>query len=260
MKRIFKTSIVCALALTMVGCGSSSSSSTTSSTSKKTVTINVAISPDYAPYESLNKKGEIVGFDADMIKLFPNYLNSSKTTYKFAYKKMSFDNIITQLQAGQADVGISGFSYNKKRKVDWSTPYTATAQVAVVNKDSGITSLKDLQGKKLAAQSGSTGETAAKNVKNAKVSSVSNAQENFPALKAKQFDAVICDLAVANKYAKAQGFKVLSQSLLDEKNYIVTKQGNTKMMKLMNKALKKFLASKDYKTLTNKYGLKALES
>ena len=253
MKRFLKLSIAGALACTMAGCESRASSG------KKTVTINVAIAPDYAPYESLNKQGKIVGFDADMIKLFPSYLNTSTTTYKFKYNQMSFDNIITQLQANQADVGISGFSYNKKRKVSWSTPYAATAQMAVVNKGSGIKTLKDLEGKKLAAQTGSTGEEAAKKVKGATVSSVSNAQENFPALKAKQFDAVIVELAVAKKYAKAQGFDIMPQSLKDEKNYIVAKQGNTKMINLMNKALKKFLASKDYKRLTDKYGLKPLE-
>ncbi len=242
MNRFLKSSIAGALACTMAGCGSRASSG------KKTVTINVAIAPDYAP-----------GFDADMIKLFPSYLNTSTTTYKFKYNQMSFDNIITQLQANQADVGISGFSYNKKRKVSWSTPYAATAQMAVVNKGSGIKTLKDLEGKKLAAQTGSTGEEAAKKVKGATVSSVSNAQENFPALKAKQFDAVIVELAVAKKYAKAQGFDIMPQSLKDEKNYIVAKQGNTKMINLMNKALKKFLASKDYQRLTDKYGLKPLE-
>lgn len=256
MNRIVKFGIVGALALSMAGCGSSSGNK--SKASAKTTTITVAIAPDYAPYESLDKKGNIVGFDADMVKLFPSYLNTATTKYKFKYNQMSFDNIINQLQAGQADVGISGFSYNKKRKVSWSVPYTATAQVAVINKDSKIKSIKDLEGKKLAAQSGSTGEVAAKKVKGATVSSVSNAQENFPALKAKQFDAIICDLAVAKKYAKAQNFKILSQSLLDEKNYIVAKQGNTKMIGIMNKALKKFIASKDYKTLTDKYGLKAL--
>ena len=99
---------------------------------------------------------------------------------------------------------------------------------------------------------------AAKAVKGAKVSSVTNAQEIFSALTAKQYDAVVVDLAVANNYAKAQGFKVLKQSLLDEKNYIITKQGNTKTMKIINKALKKFLASKDYEKLTDKYGLKKL--
>ena len=241
---------------TLTACGSSSS---TTSNGKKTVTINIATSPDYAPYESLDKKGNIVGFDADMVKLFPSYLNDKNTTYKFKWNQMSFDNIVSQVQAGQVDVGVSGFTYDKKRKVEWSDPYTATAQVAVVNKNSKIKTVKDLEGKKLAAQSGSTGEKAAKAVKNAKVSSVSNAQEIFSALTANQYDAVVVDLAVANNYAKAQNFKVLSQSLLDEKNYIIAKQGNKKMINLMNKALTKFLASQDYKKLTNKYGLKKLE-
>lgn len=255
MKKLLKVTLSAAMIATLTACGSSSSSSN----GKKVVTINIATSPDYAPYESLDKKGNIIGFDADMVKLFPSYLNTSTTTYKFKWNQMSFDNIVSQVQAGQVDVGISGFTYDKKRKVEWSNPYTATAQVAVVNKNSKIKTVKDLEGKKLAAQSGSTGEKAAKAVKNAKVSSVSNAQEIFSALTANQYDAVVVDLAVANNYAKAQNFKVLSQSLLDEKNYIIAKQGNTKMINLMNKALKKFLASEDYTTLTNKYGLKKLE-
>lgn len=259
MKKLLKFALAASMAGTLVGCGSSSSSTSSSdSTAAKVQTINIAVSPDYAPYESLNKKGQIVGFDADMVKLFPKYLNNSKTTYKFKWNKMSFDNIVTQVQAGQVDLGVSGFTYDKKRKVEWSDPYTATAQVAVVNKDSKLKTPKDLEGKKLAAQSGSTGEKAAKAVKNAKVSSVQNAQEIFSALTAKQYDAVIVDSAVAKNYSKAQGFKILKKSLLDEKNYIIAKQGNKKMIKLVNKALKKFLASKDYKKLTDKYGLKAL--
>ena len=109
------------------------------------------------------------------------------------------------------------------------------------------------------AQSGATGEAAAKAVKNANVTTVKNVQQIFSALTAKQYDAVIVDLAVANNYAKAQGFKVLSESLLDEKNYIIAKKGNKEMIDLVNKALEKFLASDDYKKLTDKYGLKKLE-
>ena len=65
-------------------------------------------------------------------------------------------------------------------------------------------------------------------------------------------------LAVLLQAMRMAKNKVLKQSLLDEKNYIITKQGNTKTMKIINKALKKFLASKDYEKLTDKYGLKKL--
>lgn len=115
MKKIIKLGMVALTALTMAGC---------SSESKDVKTITVGISPDYAPYESENKKGDIVGFDPDMMKCFEEYLSDEEgVTYKLEMKKMDFDNIITQLQGDQIDVGISGFTYDSKRKVEWSDPY-----------------------------------------------------------------------------------------------------------------------------------------
>lgn len=257
MKKLLKGLLVCAMALTVTACGGGETKENTNKTVKE---INVAVSPDYAPYESLDKDGEtIIGFDADMVALFPSYLNDDNTEYKFVWHQMNFDNIVTQVQAGQVDLGISGFTYDKERKVAWSNPYTATAQVAVVNKDSNIKTIKDLEGKTIAAQSGATGEKAAKSIKNAKVVSVTNVQEIFSALTSKQYDAVVVDLAVAQNYVKEQGFIMLEESLLDEQNFIIAKEGNQEMVDLVNKALDKFLASDDYKTLCEKYGLKQLD-
>lgn len=255
MKKLLKGLLVAAMALTVTACGSGESAKS----DKKVVEINVAVSPDYAPYESLDTSGNIVGFDADMVALFPSYLNDDETEYKFVWQQMNFDNIVSQVQAGQVDLGISGFTYEEKREVAWSNPYTATAQVAVVNKDSGIKTIADLEGKVIAAQSGSTGETAAKSVKGAEVVSVTNVQEIFSALTSKQYDAVVVDLAVAQNYVKEQGFVMLDESLLDGKNYIIAKKGNDEMITLVNKCLDQFLASNDYKTLCEKYGLKQLE-
>lgn len=254
MKKLLNLMLVTAMSLTLGAC-----SQTTTKTEKTTKTITVGVSPDYAPYESLDKEGNIVGFDADMLALFPDYLDDDTTEYKFEWKQMSFDNIISSIQAGQVDLGISGFTYDESRKVEWSNPYTATAQVAVVNKDSDIKSVSDLEGKTIAAQSGATGETAAKSVKNAKVVSVKNVQKIFTALTSNQYDAVVVDLAVAQNYVKEQGFVMLDESLLDEKNYIIAKEGNTEMIDTVNKALEKFLASDDYTSLCEKYGLKQLE-
>ena len=119
---------------------------------------------------------------------------------------------------------------------------------------------KILEGKTVAAQSGSTGEKAAKEIKNANVVSVTNVQEIFSSLTSKQYDAVVVDLAVAQNYIKEQGFVMLEESLLDEKNYIIAKEGNDEMIDMINKCIDKFLASDDYKTLCEKYGLKQLEN
>ena len=120
--------------------------------------------------------------------------------------------------------------------------------------------VKDLEGKTIAAQSGSTGEKAAKEIKNANVVSVTNVQEIFSSLTSKQYDAVVVDLAVAQNYVKEQNFVMLEESLLDEKNYIIAKEGNDEMIDMINKCIDKFLASDDYKTLCEKYGLKQLEN
>lgn len=259
MKKLFKGLLVAAMALTMTACGGNDASTADNTSDKEVVEINIAVSPDYAPYESLDTEGNIIGFDPDMIALFPSYLNDENTEYKFVWHQMSFENIVTQVQNGQVDLGVSGFTYDESRKVEWSKPYTATAQVAVVNKDSDIKTVDDLEGKVIAAQSGATGEKAAKSIKNAQVVSVSNVQEIFSALTSKQYDAVVVDLAVAQNYVKEQGFVMLDESLLDEENYIIAKEGNTEMIDLVNKCLDQFLASDDYGTLCEKYGLKQLE-
>ena len=261
MNQLFKGLLVAAMALTVTACGGNEkeTTDTQASSGKEVKEIHVAVSPDYAPYESLDTDGNIVGFDPDMVALFPSYLNDDQTEYKFTWHQMSFENIVSQVQSGQMDLGVSGFTYDEDRKVEWSKPYTATAQVAVVNKDSDIKTVADLEGKVIAAQSGATGEDAAKSIKNAKVVSVSNVQEIFSALTSHQYDAVVVDLAVAQNYVKEQGFVMLEESLLDEKNYIIAKEGNEDMINLVNKALDQFLASDDYTQLCEKYGLKQLK-
>ena len=256
MKKILTLFMVALMAITLTACSSNSEADS----DKKTVTYTIGVSPDYPPYESLDTDNNVIGFDADMVALFPSYLETDDTVYEFEWVKMDFDNIVTQIQAGQIDLGISGFTYAEDRKVEWSDPYTATSQIAVVKKDSAIKTSADLKGKVLAAQTSSTGEDVAKDVENATVNSLKDVKMIFQGLKADQYDAAIVDLAVAQQYVKENDDLVMiDETLLDEKNYIIAKEGNTDTIKVVNKALKKFLASDDYDTLCEKYGLKKLE-
>lgn len=173
MKKVLKLMLALVMTCAIAGCSSSSKNDAD-------VTITIGTSPDYAPYESLNKKGEIVGFDVDMAKLFEGYLSDMEgKTYSLEFKQMDFDNIVTQIQGDQIDLGISGFTYSEDRVVEWSDPYLGTQQVAVVSNGSSITSNDQLVGKKLAAQTGATGEQAAKEVENADVVSMKNVQDIF---------------------------------------------------------------------------------
>ena len=142
MKKVLKLMLALVMTCAIAGCSSSSKNDAD-------VTITIGTSPDYAPYESLNKKGEIVGFDVDMAKLFEGYLSDMEgKTYSLEFKQMDFDNIVTQIQGDQIDLGISGFTYSEDRVVEWSDPYLGTQQVAVVPNGSSITSNDQLVGKK----------------------------------------------------------------------------------------------------------------
>lgn len=243
------------MAMSMVACGNSSSS-----TEAAGKTLTIGISPDYEPYESLDKEGNIVGFDADMVKLFEGYLTESEgEAYTLEFVQMDFDNIITQIQGDQVDLGISGFTYSEDRKVEWSNPYLGTSQVAVVPEGSSIASLDDLKGKKLVAQTGATGEVAANEVEDAEVVGLKNVQDIMNALAANQYDAAIIDLGVAKNYVENGKFVMLEGSLMDEQNYIIAKEGNTEVIALMNKCIEKFLASEDYSKMCEEYGLAPLE-
>lgn len=255
MKKLLKGLLVVAMTLVVSACGSQ-----TKGNPEETKTITIGVSPDYAPYESLTKDGEIVGFDVDMVKLFEQYLTEDEgVTYKLEFKQMDFDNIITQIQGDQVELGISGFTYDEKRVVEWSNPYLGTSQVAVLPKDSDIKTVKDLEGKKLVAQTGATGEIAANDVKDAEVVGLKNVQDIMNALAANQYDAAIVDLGVAKNYVNSGNFTMLEESLLDEKNYVIAKQGNKELIEKMNKCIDKFIASDDYMKLCDQYGLSPLE-
>lgn len=255
MKKVLKVLLSAAMVFTMVGF--STSQNIEAKEDKEVITVG--ISPDYKPYEYLTKKKKMVGFDIEMVDLFEAYLSEEEgKTVKFEFKQMDFDNIITQIQGNQVDVGISGFTYDKKRKVEWSEPYLGTAQVAVVPKGSDIASLKDLKGKKLVAQTGATGEKAAKKVKKADVTGLKNVQDIMNALSANQYDAAVVDSGVAKQYAQSGEYTILDGTLLDEKNYVIAKKGNTEMIERINTCIQKFKASDDYKKLCDKYGLEPL--
>ncbi|MGM9948379.1 transporter substrate-binding domain-containing protein [Floccifex sp.] len=254
MKKFMKWACAALMATSMVACSSSNDS-------EDTKVITIGISPDYAPYESLNTEGEIVGFDVDMVNLFEKYLNEdSDVVYSLEFKQMDFDNIITQIQGDQIDLGISGFSYDSQREVEWSKAYLGSSQVAILPADSEITSIDQLEGKSIAVQTGSTGEKAANEVKDAKVSGLKSVQDIMNALAAHQYDAAIVDSGVAKNYVNNSDFIMLETALLDEQNFVIAKKGNTEIIDLINTCIDKFLASDDYADLCAKYELSPVVS
>ena len=93
----------------LVACQSSSSSSQSAVEAiKQKGKLVVATSPDYAPFEFqalVDGKNQVVGADIDMAQAIADELG-----VKLEVSSMSFDNVLTSLQTGKADLAIAGIS------------------------------------------------------------------------------------------------------------------------------------------------------
>ena len=269
MKKLFCLLTVMLLSLSLLACSSndnggySPSGDSTEDTSTETITISIGMSPDYPPYESLDTNGNLIGFDVEMLKEMETLLSVAEgKTYKFDIVQMNFDNIIVQMQGGQLDGGVSGFTWSEEREgaVQFSTPYCNSKQVVMVLADSDVNSVADLEGKVIAAQTGTTGEYAAQDsFGEENVTSIQSVLDMIPGLDANQYDAVVLDSAVANSYASTGKYKVLDETLVDEMNYIVVANGKDDVLATINEGIELFIASDKYSELCEEYQLSPIE-
>lgn len=261
IKKILATTLALSIgALSLVGCGGKKTEATGKAYDKEVMTpgkLVVGISADYPPYESLGTDGKIEGFDVDMANELAKYMGKDGKAIEVEFKNMDFHSIITALQAGQIDVGISAFTYDPERDCLFSDTYLISEQLVVVSKESGYKNLDDLTGKKIGAGTETTGAKAAEeNIKDAKISSPGDYTVMFEALKTGALDAVVCDGQVAKNYVAANSsLEILGDPLVKEENQIIVKNGNNELLKEINSAIAQFLASDAPQQLKDKWGI-----
>lgn len=109
----------------------------------------------WPPFEWVSAKGEILGFDLDVMRMI-----AVLEGYEIEIQDIAFDSIIPAVIAGKVDIGASGFTITAERAqvVDFSSPYWSSDQTVLVRADSGLNVITALMpGRKVAAQRGTTG-------------------------------------------------------------------------------------------------------
>ncbi len=164
--------------------------------------LTVAASLDFPPFENLNN-GVIEGYEVDLMNAIADKLGL-ECNY---LSTMKFDTIIPSIVAGgTADVGVSGFTITPQREeeVDFTKPICNTNQCIVVLNTSDITQPDQLSGKKVGAETGTTGlDWAKENLPDAKqIVAFDEYPAVFAALQSGQVDGVILDKPVADYYIK----------------------------------------------------------
>ena len=160
----------------------------------------VASDATWPPIEMLDENKNVVGYSIDYLKAV-----AKEAGLEVEFRNTAWDGIFAALESHQADIIASSVTITEKRKkaMGFSDPYCEIRQAVVVPVGSAIKSLKDLDGKKVGGQIGTTGlvETLPKAKSKAIVKTYDEVGLALEDLAKGTIDAVVCDDPVAKFYA-----------------------------------------------------------
>ncbi len=204
----------------------------------------------YAPFESQNEKGEIVGFDIDVVTAI-----AAKAGIQVKFVNTPWEGIFNALGQGDRDLVVSAVTITEERKgtMDFTEPYFDAVQLIAVKEGSKVAKFADLKKLKVGVQTGTTGDEAVSKLLGKTNTNVKRFESTPLALKeleAGGLDAVVADNGVVNHYvANNPGgkFKTVSdKEFVPEQYGIAVKKGNAELLAKLNDGLKAIKADGSY--------------
>lgn len=207
----------------------------------------VGTDPTYAPFGMTDgASGELRGFDIELIEAI-----AKRTGHRLKLTALPFDGLIPALQAGNLDLAISAMTITAERAetVDFSRPYFAAGLGIVVRRGTrGIANLKDLEGRTIAVQIGSTGAKAMAAVPGAKLSTFDSGPLALQELLNGHVEAYVNDLPAtlyAIETAGLDGIEIAGKPLTSDFYGIAFPKGSD-LREAVNKGLGQVLADGSY--------------
>jgi polar amino acid transport system substrate-binding protein len=214
----------------------------------KTLTVGSDI--PYTPFEF--GKPPYEGLDVDVLNEVAKGLGS-----KVNFKKTPFDTIFRDLAQGKFDMVASATTITPERKkeVDFSTPYFPADQSLMVKKGSDVKTVDDVAGKVIGAQLGTTGADYAKNKTDAKsVRTYDLVDDAFNALEAGQVEAVINDCPVSKYAERAHKNLVVVQAIQTNEQYgFAFPKGSDSLRAAVDEQLAKLKDNGDLQKIVDKW-------
>lgn len=202
----------------------------------------VIISPDNPPFEfkdTAQAGDKVIGFDVDVIEEL-----GKKLGRPIQIIEADFPSLIPAVQTGRADMAISAIAATAERRksVDFSDPYYTYKFALLVPEDSKIGSEKDLNGKTIGVQMGSSHEALAEKWKETipglSLMSLNNFVSLAQEVKNGRIQAALTEETTAHKIAASTpGLKVVVVDAEGESPAIVFPKGSP-WVKPTNEALK----------------------
>ncbi|MDX5629245.1 MULTISPECIES: lysine/arginine/ornithine ABC transporter substrate-binding protein [unclassified Brenneria] len=225
--------------------------------------IKLGTDPTYAPFESKNAKGELVGFDIDLAKELCKRIEANCT-----FVESDFDALIPSLKAKKIDAIISSLSITEKRQQEIAFTeklYAANSRL-IAKKGSGIEpTLASLGGKRVGVLQGTTQETYANALwqpKGVDVVAYQNQELVYDDLRAGRIDAAFQDEVAASegflKQSVGKDYEFAGAAVKDDKYFgvgtgIGLRKTDTELKAALDKAFAEIRADGTYDTFAKKY-------
>lgn len=199
--------------------------------------LTVCTDSPYPPME-FEKDGEFTGFDIELMRAV-----ASELGLEVEVNNTGFDPITsgTALESDQCDIAAASITITPEREksISFTEPYFDAEQSLLVKKDSDITTLDDLAGKRIGVQSGTTGKKyAEENAPDSEIVAFDNPGDIFVAMAAGDIEGVVQDLVVNGPRAlKDDSLEVVETYSTDENYGFAVAKDNDQLLDAVNQAL-----------------------
>lgn len=210
----------------------------------------------WPPMEYVNTDKEIVGFDIDLINAV-----AEAAGFEARVQNTAWDGIFAGLANGDYDAVISSVTITEERRrtMDFSTPYINAGQVLIVRQDTtGVSSLNDLVGEQVGAQIGTTGAFEIEKVAGVELRTYDEIGLAVEDLANGRIAGAVADSPIAADYALQNDnykgtLKIVGDPFTEEFFGVAVAKGNTEVLDMINQGLEVVLNDGTVEELKDKW-------
>jgi polar amino acid transport system substrate-binding protein len=250
-------------ALALTGCGSASTAASDPSAGAadgvsliEPGTLTVCTHLPFAPFQTNDDSGKTVGFDIDLVGLVAKRLGAEPAIVDTPFEGIKSGE---DMATGKCDIAAAGMTITDARKeaILFSEPYFDATQALLVPEKSKVKTLAELKGKKLGAQSATTGLDYANAHPECacEIIEFQDLASQTQALMTGQVDAAINDLPVLTEALKGTPGKASIAAQFDtgEQYGLGMKLGNSALKKVVDEVIAEAKSDGTYDEMFKKW-------
>ena len=206
---------------------------------KERGTLLVGLEGTYPPFSFQGENGKLTGFEVEFAEQLAQHLG-----LKASLKPTKWDGMLASLDSKRIDVVINQvtISDERKKKYDFSTPYTVSGIQALTRKDKAgsVNKPEDLASKKVGVGLGSNYEQwLRENVKGVDIRTYDDDPTKYQDLRSGRLDAILVDRLAALDLVKKTGdtMAVAGPAFSRQESGVALRKGNDDLLKAIDQAI-----------------------